>query len=60
MRVQIAAPLDQGTWNGQRRRVVPIVGGTFEGRRFSGPCCPLAVELSAVQPSKLDYDYYEE
>jgi len=36
MRVQIGAPLDQGTWDGQRRRIMPIVGGTFEGRRFSG------------------------
>ena len=36
LRLQMGAPLDQGTWDGQRRRVMPIVGGTFEGPRFSG------------------------
>jgi hypothetical protein len=36
MRVHVAAPLDQGVWDGQRRRIMPITGGTFDGPRFSG------------------------
>jgi hypothetical protein len=36
MRLQIGAPLDQGAWDGQRRRIMPIAGGTFDGPRFSG------------------------
>jgi hypothetical protein len=36
MSVQVAAPIDLGTWDGERRRVIPIVGGMFEGPRFSG------------------------
>ena len=36
MRVLIGAPFDQGVWEGERRRVMPIIGGTFEGPRFSG------------------------
>ena len=36
MRLQIGAPLDQGAWDGERRRIMPIAGGTFDGPRFSG------------------------
>jgi hypothetical protein len=33
-------PIEQGTWDGQRRRIVPINGGTVEGPRFSGRILP--------------------
>ena len=36
MRLHVGAPLDQGVSDGQRRRIMPITGGTFEGPRFSG------------------------
>jgi hypothetical protein len=49
MRVQIGAPLDQGTWDGQRRRVMPIVGGTFEGPRFSGTILPVGADWQSVR-----------
>ena len=49
MRVQIGAPLDQGTWDGQRRRVIPIVGGTFEGPRFSGIVLPGGADWQSVR-----------
>ena len=49
MRVQIGAPLDQGTWDGQRRCVMPIVGGTFEGPRFSGTILPGGADWQSVR-----------
>ena len=30
------APLEQGTYDGQRKRIVPITGGTVDGPRFKG------------------------
>ena len=33
-------PIEQGTWDGQRRRIVPINGGTVEGPRFKGRIVP--------------------
>lgn len=49
MRVKIGAPLDQGTWDGQRRRVMPIVGGTFEGPRFSGVVLPVGADWQSMR-----------
>jgi hypothetical protein len=49
MRVQIGAPLDQGVWDGQRRRIVPIAGGTFEGSRFSGTILPGGADWQSVR-----------
>jgi hypothetical protein len=49
MRVQIGAPLDQGTWDGQRRRVMPITGGTFEGPRLSGAILPGGADWQSVR-----------
>ena len=51
MRVQIGEPLDQGTWDGQRRRVMPIAGGTFEGPRFSGSILPGGADWQSVRVS---------
>ena len=33
-------PIEQGTWEGLRRRIVPINGGTVEGPRFKGRILP--------------------
>jgi len=49
MHVQIAAPLEQGTWDGQHRRVMPIVGGTFNGPRFSGVILPGGADWQSVR-----------
>ena len=49
MHVQVGAPLDQGTWDGQRWRVIPIVGGTFEGPRFSGVILPGGADWQSVR-----------
>ena len=49
MRVQIGAPLDQGTWDGERRRVMPILGGTFEGARFSGTILAGGADFQSVR-----------
>ena len=51
MRVQVGAPLEQGTWDGERRRVIPIVGGTFEGPRFSGVVLPGGADWQSVRVS---------
>jgi hypothetical protein len=48
LRVQIGAPLDQGVWDGRRRRIIPIVGGTFEGPRFSGTILPGGADWQSV------------
>jgi len=49
MRVQVGAPLDQGAWDGQRRRIMPIVGGTIEGPRFSGTILPGGADWQSVR-----------
>ena len=33
-------PIEQGTWEAQRRRIVPINGGKVEGERFTGLILP--------------------
>jgi len=49
MRLHIGAPLDQGVWDGQRRRTMPITGGTFEGPRFSGTVLPGGADWQSVR-----------
>jgi len=51
MRVEVGAPLDQGTWDGHRWRVIPIVGGTFEGARFSGTVLAGGADWQSVRVS---------
>jgi hypothetical protein len=36
----LSAPIEQGTWDGLRRRIVPIVAGAVEGPRFKGRILP--------------------
>jgi hypothetical protein len=49
MRLQIGAPLDQGAWDGERRRIMPIAGGTFDGPRFSGTILPGGADWQSVR-----------
>jgi len=49
IRLQIGAPLDQGVWDGQRRRIMPITGGTFDGPRFSGTILPGGADWQSVR-----------
>jgi hypothetical protein len=49
MRLHIGAPLDQGAWDGQRRRIMPITGGTFDGPRFSGIILPGGADWQSVR-----------
>jgi hypothetical protein len=36
----LSEPLEQGTYDNQRRRIVPIMGGVVEGPRFKGVILP--------------------
>lgn len=36
----LEAPIEQGSWDGLRRRIVPVNGGKVEGPRFSGAIVP--------------------
>ena len=38
--VLIGTPLEQGVVGGNRQRIVPIAGGTFEGPRLRGRVLP--------------------
>jgi hypothetical protein len=49
MRLHVGAPLEQGAWDGQRRRIMPITGGTFEGSRFSGTILPGGADWQSVR-----------
>ena len=49
MRLHVGAPLDHGAWDGQRRRIIPITGGTVEGARFSGTILPGGADWQSVR-----------
>jgi hypothetical protein len=36
----LEAPIEQGSWEGLRRRIVPVNGGAVEGPRFKGRILP--------------------
>ena len=38
--VEVGVPVEQGTFEGQRRRLVSILGGTVSGPRFEGRILP--------------------
>ena len=38
--VTLGTVIEQGTYDGQRRRIVPITGGTVDGPRFRGKVLP--------------------
>lgn len=46
---QVATPIDLGEGPHGRRRVIPILGGTFEGNRLSGRVLPGANDYQIIR-----------
>jgi len=60
VRAQVDPPTDLGQTLRGRRRVVPIVGGTFEGPELKGRVLPGGADWQIIQPdglSELDSRY---
>ncbi len=47
--VTLGAILEQGTYDGARRRIVPITGGTVEGPRFKGVVLPGGADWQSLR-----------
>ncbi|MGZ3274692.1 MAG: DUF3237 domain-containing protein [Caulobacteraceae bacterium] len=45
----LGAPLDQGTYDGQRHRIIPILGGAVEGPGFKGLVLPGGADWQSVR-----------
>ncbi|WP_294294181.1 DUF3237 domain-containing protein [uncultured Sphingomonas sp.] len=50
VRVEIAAPVEQGEIDGGRRRFIPITGGTITGPRLSGTVLPGGGDWQTIYP----------
>ena len=44
----LGAPIEQGTWDGLRRRIIPILDGTVAGPRFRGRILPGGADWQAL------------
>jgi hypothetical protein len=53
LRCQVGAPLDVGPIPGGRRRIVPILGGTFEGSGIKGRILPGGADWQIVRADGL-------
>lgn len=53
LRVQVGPPLDVGPIPGGRRRIVPILGGTFEGSGMRGRVLPGGADWQIVRADGL-------
>jgi len=53
IRAQVGAPLDLGLIPGGRRRIVPILGGTFEGSGIQGRILPGGADWQIVRADGL-------
>jgi hypothetical protein len=53
LRCQVGAPLDVGPISGGRRRIVPILGGTFEGSGIKGRILPGGADWQIVRADGL-------
>lgn len=51
IRLNTGAPLDAGSYDGQRHRVIPVLGGTVEGPGFSGEVLAGGSDMQAVRLS---------
>lgn len=51
LKVTLGAPIEQGTYLGERRRIIPITGGTVRGPRFSGIVLPGGADWQAIRES---------
>jgi hypothetical protein len=49
IRATLGPPIEQGTWDGLRRRIVPILAGTVEGPRFRGRILPGGADWQALR-----------
>jgi hypothetical protein len=60
IRAQVGSPVEIGQVAGGRRRIVPILGGTFEGPGIKGKIQPGGADWQLIQPdgfSQLDTRY---
>ena len=53
LRVQVGTPMDVGLIPGGRRRIVPILGGTFEGSGMKGRVLPGGADWQIVRADGL-------
>lgn len=51
VRASLGAPIEQGTWEERRRRIIPILGGTVEGARFHGIVLPGGADWQTIRLS---------
>src|SRR5216110_632103 len=60
VRAQVSPPLELGETRGARRRIVPIVGGTFDGPELTGRLLPGGADWQIIHIdgfSELDSRY---
>ncbi len=51
VRAQLGAPIEQGSWEERRRRIIPILGGTVDGARFKGLVLPGGADWQTIRLS---------
>ncbi len=49
IRATLGAPIEQGTWEERRRRIIPILAGTVEGPRFTGRVLPGGADWQTIR-----------
>jgi len=49
VRAALGAPIEQGTWEERRRRIIPILAGTVEGVRFKGRVLPGGADWQTIR-----------
>lgn len=47
--IRLGPPLDRGTYDGQRRRIIPILDGMVQGPRFQGVVLPGGADWQTVR-----------
>ncbi len=47
--IGLGAPIEQGTYDNQRHRIIPILGGTVEGPRFTGKVLPGGADWQSLR-----------
>ncbi|QIK79862.1 DUF3237 domain-containing protein [Sphingomonas piscis] len=60
-RIDVAAPVEQGTIDGGRKRFIPITGGSVSGPRFSGTVMSGGGDWQTIYPgglTKLHAQYF--
>jgi hypothetical protein len=53
LRVQVGMPVEVGEMPAGRRRIVPILGGSFEGQRIRGTVLPGGADWQILRPDGL-------